>query len=149
MLISDWSSDVCSSDLDYHLSVDLADKAIALIDAHVADKGDQPFFLNLGFGTAHSPIQVPREYSAPYDAIYEKGWDRVREERFARMKRMGLIPADTRLPPRAPRDRAWADLSDDEKIVFARYMAVYAGFIEHCDRPIGRLLAARKSTRLN
>src|SRR3546814_10999385 len=84
MLISDWSSDVCSSDLDYHLSVDLADKAIALIDAHVADKGDQPFFLNLGFGTAHSPIQVPREYSAPYDAIYEKGWDRVREERFAR-----------------------------------------------------------------
>src|SRR3546814_13095440 len=94
MRISDWSSDVCSSDLyrpelvenngyihrdfpeDYHLSVDLADKAIALIDAHVADKGDQPFFLNLGFGTAHSPIQVPREYSAPYDAIYEKGWDR-------------------------------------------------------------------------
>src|SRR3546814_4664259 len=71
MRISDWSSDVCSSDLyrpelvenngyihrdfpeDYHLSVDLADKAIALIDAHVADKGDQPFFLNLGFGTAH------------------------------------------------------------------------------------------------
>src|SRR3546814_21166938 len=120
MRISDWSSDVCSSDL-YHLSVDLADKAIALIDAHVADKGDQPFFLNLGFGTAHSPIQVPRDYSAPYDAIYEKGWDRVREERFARMKRMGLIPADTRLPPRAPRDRAWADLSDDAQLGFARY----------------------------
>ncbi|MBB5705445.1 arylsulfatase [Sphingopyxis panaciterrulae] len=125
---------------DYHLSVDLADKAIGLIDAHVAEKGDQPFFLNLAFGTAHSPIQVPREYSAPYDAIYEKGWDAIREERFVRMKRMGLIPASTRLPPRAPRDRAWDDLSDDEKAVFARYMAVYAGFIEHCDRQIGRVL---------
>src|SRR3546814_357293 len=110
MRISDWSSDVCSSDL-----------------------------------------QGPREYSAPYDAIYEKGWDAIREERFVRMKRMGLIPASTRLPPRAPRDRAWDDLSDDEKAVFARYMAVYAGFIEHCDRQIGRVLDRldRKRTRLN
>src|SRR3546814_887625 len=64
------------------------------------------------------------------------------------MKRMGLIPTDTRLPPRAPRDRAWADLSDDEKIVFARYMAVYAGFIEHCDRQIGRLLDALRDKGL-
>src|SRR3546814_15990193 len=96
MRISDWSSDVCSSDL-----------------------------------------QGPREYSAPYDAIYEKGWDAIREERFVRMKRMGLIPASTRLPPRAPRDRAWDDLSDDEKAGVARYMAVYAGFIEHCDRVMG------------
>ncbi|WP_257544279.1 arylsulfatase [Sphingopyxis sp. DBS4] len=126
----------------YHLSVDLADKAIDLIERHVAEKNDSPFFMNLGFGTAHSPIQVPREYSAPYDAIYEKGWDQVREDRFARMKHMGLIPADTILPPREPRDRAWANLSDDEKAVFARYMAVYAGFIEHCDRQIGRLLDA-------
>ncbi|HWW59406.1 MAG TPA: arylsulfatase [Sphingopyxis sp.] len=125
---------------DYHLSVDLADKAISLIEDHVAGKTDAPFFMNLGFGTAHSPIQVPREYSAPYDAIYEKGWDAIREERFTRMKRMGLIPASTRLPAREARDRAWADLSDDEKAVFARYMAVYAGFIEHCDRQIGRIL---------
>src|SRR3546814_16096761 len=84
MRSSDWSSDVCSSDL---------------------------FFLNLAFGTAHSPIQVPREYSAPYDALYDKGWDAIREERFVRMKRMGLIPASTRLPPRAPRARARSEAS--------------------------------------
>ncbi|MES2057331.1 MAG: arylsulfatase [Pseudomonadota bacterium] len=124
----------------YHLSVDLADKAISVIEDHIARNGDKPFFLNLGFGTAHSPIQVARKYSAPYDAIYEKGWDAIREERFARMKRMGLIPANTRMPPREARDRAWADLSDDEKAVFGRFMAVYAGFIEHCDEQIGRLL---------
>jgi arylsulfatase A-like enzyme len=133
---------------DYHLSVDLADKAIDLIDGHVAAKPDRPFFMNLGFGTAHSPIQVAREYSAPYDAIYEKGWDKVREDRFARMKEMGLIPADTRLPPREARDRAWDDRSVDEKIVFARFMAVYAGFIEHCDRQIGRLLDALREKGL-
>ena len=125
---------------DYHLSVDLVDKAIGLIEGHMAAKGDKPFFMNLGFGTAHSPIQVARKYSAPYDAIYEKGWDAIREERFTRMKRMGLIPANTRMPPREARDRAWDDLSADEKAVFARYMAVYAGFIEHCDEQIGRLL---------
>jgi arylsulfatase len=125
---------------DYHLSVDLADKAISLIEDHMAAKGDKPFFMNLGFGTAHSPIQVARKYSVPYDAIYEKGWDAIREERFTRMKRMGLIPANTRMPPREARDRAWDDLSADEKAVFARYMAVYAGFIEHCDEQIGRLL---------
>ena len=133
---------------DYHLSVDLADKAIHLIDNHLAEKADTPFFMNLGFGTAHSPIQVARSYSAPYDAIYEKGWDAVREERFVRMKRMGLIPANTKMPPREERDRAWADLSDDEKVVFARFMAVYAGFIEHCDEQIGRLLETLKKKGL-
>lgn len=125
----------------YHLSADLADKAISLIEQHVATPDAKPFYMNLAFGTAHSPIQVAREYSAPYDAIYAKGWDAIREERFARMKRMGIIPGNTQLPPREARDRAWASLSDDEKLVFARYMAVYAGFIEHCDRQIGRVLA--------
>lgn len=132
----------------YHLSVDLADKAVALIEGHVAKSDGQPFFLNLAFGAAHSPIQVPREYSASYDAIYAKGWDAIRTERFARMKRMNLIPEDAQLPPRAPRDRAWDDLSDDEKAVFSRYMAVYAGFVEHCDHQIGRVLAALRGKGL-
>ncbi|QCI96065.1 arylsulfatase [Novosphingobium sp. EMRT-2] len=126
----------------YHLSADLADKAIGLVSNHLDRNPAAPFFLNLAFGTAHSPIQVPREYSAPYDAVYAKGWDAIREERFVRMKRMGLIPENTLLPARETRDRAWADLSEDEKAVFARYMAVYAGFIEHCDRQIGRVLDA-------
>ena len=125
---------------DYHLSADLADKAIALIDDHVAKSAGSPFYLNLGFGTAHSPIQVPREYSRRYDATYARGWDVIRSERFARMKRMGLVPGNTLLPDRTSSDRAWADLDADEKVVFARYMAVYAGFIEHCDVQIGRLL---------
>jgi arylsulfatase len=132
----------------YHLSVDLTDRAIALIERHRAAAEAAPFFLNLAYGTAHAPIQVPRDFSAPYDAIYERGWDAVREARFARMKAMGIVPPETVLPARAPKDRAWSDLSDEEKTVFARYMAVYAGFIEHCDRQIGRLIDTLKARGL-
>ncbi|WP_254302572.1 arylsulfatase [Sphingobium chlorophenolicum] len=134
---------------DYHLSADLADRAISLINTHMSGSRTTPFYMNLAFGTAHSPIQVAREYSAPYDAVYAKGWDAIREERFERMKRMGIIPAGTMLPPRAKGDRAWQDLSEDEKVVFARYMAVYAGFIEHCDQQIGRVLDTLKARGLD
>ena len=125
---------------DYHLSSDLVDKAIEKIRANVEGGDARPFYMNLAFGAAHAPIQVPREYSAPYDSIYARGWDEIREARFERMKRDGVVPENTLLPPRAPADRAWADLSEDEQVVFARYMAVYAGFVAHCDHQIGRLL---------
>lgn len=124
----------------YHLSADLTDKAIGLIEKNAAAAEPAPFYLNLAYGTAHAPIQVPREYSRKYDDVYARGWDAIRGERFERMKRMGVIPPSTQLTPRTSDDRAWADLNEDEKVVFARYMAVYAGFIEHCDEQIGRLL---------
>ncbi|MCJ2186946.1 arylsulfatase [Novosphingobium beihaiensis] len=125
---------------DYHLSADLADKAIGLIGKHRESGSSAPFYLNLAFGAAHAPIQVPREYSKPYDEVYAKGWDAIREQRHKRMLAMGVIPEDTKLTPRSDEDRAWADLSDAEKTVFARYMAVYAGFLEHCDQQLGRVL---------
>lgn len=126
---------------DYHLSVDLADKAVGLIEKHHGDAAGQPFYLNLAFGAAHAPIQVPRKWSRKYDAIYARGWDAIREERFARQVKMGIVPKDTLLPPRTSDDRAWDSLDADEKAVFARYMAVYAGFLEHCDHQIGRVMA--------
>jgi arylsulfatase A-like enzyme len=127
---------------DYHFSQDIADKSIGLIKAHVSERPDEPFYLNLAFGTAHAPIQVPAGYADKYDGVYAAGWDEIRTRRFHRMLKLGLLPEGTTLPPRSADDRAWDDLSEDEKIVFARYMAVYAGFIEHADVQIGRLLAA-------
>lgn len=124
----------------YHLSADLTDKAISLIEKHAGSAPAAPFYMNIGYGTAHAPVQVPREYSRKYDEVYARGWDAIRSERFVRMKRLGILPANTRLPERTESDRAWVDLSDDERAVFARHMAVYAGFIEHCDEQIGRLL---------
>ncbi|MDZ4372559.1 MAG: arylsulfatase [Phenylobacterium sp.] len=131
---------------DYHLSVDLVSRSAEMIRGHRAARPDQPFFLYLGLGVAHSPVQVPARYADAYAGIYEKGWDAIRAERFQRMKAMGVIPADAVLPPREPSDRAWADLSEDERVVFARHMAVYAGFIQHADEQIGRLLQTLEST---
>jgi len=126
---------------DYHLSADLVDRSISLIDQHRGKAPDQPFFLHLGLGVAHAPLQVPARYSDAYAGVYEKGWDEIRRERFGRMKALGVVPADTALPPANEGDRPWAELSEDEKVVFARYMAVYAGFMEHADEQLGRLFA--------
>ena len=126
--------------VDYHLSEDLIDRSIALIDRRRSEPGDdKPFFLHLALGVAHSPIQAPAKYSAHYANMYDKGWDAIRLERFERMKQMGVIPPETLLPSRTDDDRAWEDLSEDERVVFARHMEVYAGFIEHADAQIGRL----------
>jgi arylsulfatase len=125
---------------DYHLSSDLADRAIALVGEHRRKAPDQPFFLHLALGVAHAPLQVPARYADAYAGVYDKGWDEIRRERFARMKALGVIPADTALPPANEGDRPWTALSDDEKAVFTRYMEVYAGFMQHADEQVGRLL---------
>jgi len=125
---------------DYHLSSDLADKAISLVGEHRRKAPDQPFFLHLALGVAHAPLQVPARYADAYAGVYDKGWDEIRRARFARMKELGVIPADTALPPANEGDRPWTALSDDEKAVFTRYMQVYAGFMQHADEQVGRLL---------
>lgn len=134
------------SDPAYHFSADIVDHAVGLMRQSRARDPAKPIFLYLAFGTAHAPIQVPRVYIDRYAGVYEKGWDAIRAERFQRLKEMGLIPADTILPPINPGDRPWADLSAQEKMVFARFMATYAGFIEHADEQIGRLTAYLKAS---
>lgn len=128
---------------DYHFSADIVDHTISALD-----KGDQekPAFVYLAFGAAHSPIQAPRAYIDHYAGVYDQGWDALREQRLARMKAMGILPQNTVLPPRNAGDRAWDSLTPTEKKVFARFMEVYAGFIEHTDAQIGRLVAHLKQT---
>ncbi len=132
----------------YHFSVDIVDKALSMTGAHVAADAAKPFFLYVAFGATHSPIQVPKRYIDKYVATYEKGWDKLREERFARQKELGIIPADAKLPPRNPGDPAWTDLTEQQRTVFTRFMAAYAGFLEHTDEQIGRLIAFLKEKKL-
>ncbi|MBM0104905.1 arylsulfatase [Steroidobacter sp. S1-65] len=129
----------------YHFSTDITDHAIAALTPKPG-RPRQPTFVYLAYGAAHAPIQAPKQYADAYAGVYEKGWDALREERLARMKQMGIVPANTVLPPRNPGDRAWSALSDVEKKVFARFMAVYAGFLTHTDEQIGRLVAHLKAT---
>ena len=128
----------------YLLAPDLVDHAIAAFDADKASASGKPTFVYLALGTAHAPIQAPKSYIDAYGDTYAKGWDAIRAERFARQKQLGIIPADTVLPPINPGDRPWSSLSDQEKTVFARFMATYAGFITHADDQIGRLVAHLK-----
>lgn len=129
----------------YHLTTDLIDHAIAAFDAGKASGSGKPSFVYLALGTAHAPIQAPASYIDAYGDLYAKGWDAVRVDRFAKLKAQGIIPADTVLPPINPGDRPWSSLSDQEKAVFARFMAAYAGFITHADDQIGRLVAHLKA----
>jgi len=130
----------------YHLTTDLVDHAIAAFDADRASGTGKPSFVYLALGTAHAPIQAPRSYIDAYGDLYARGWDVIREERFERLKQLGVIPADTELPPINPGDRPWSSLTDQEKTVFARFMATYAGFITHADAQIGRLVEHLKQT---
>lgn len=129
----------------YHFSSDITDHAIAALTIKTATPR-KPVFIYLAYGAGHAPIQVPRPYIDAYAGIYDKGWDALRTERLERQKRMGIVPANTVLPPRNPGDRAWTDLTPTERTVFARFMQVYAGFISHTDEHIGRLVAHLKAT---
>jgi len=125
----------------YHLSEDLVDQSIRFIRDGARATPDKPFFLYLAFGAAHSPVQIPDAYLKKYRGRYDAGWDRLRAERFERQKSLGIMPGTAVMAPRRSSDRAWDALSADEQRVFARYMEIYAAFVEHTDAQIGRLVS--------
>lgn len=125
----------------YHLSEDLADRAISYLRDHAAFRRTAPFLLNFCFGATHAPIQVPRRYIDPYVPVFEKGWDRTREDRLARQKALGLLPENTDLVPRNPEVPAWESLGEDARRLYTRLQAAFAGFLEHADAQIGRVVA--------
>ena len=124
----------------YHLSEDLADKAIQFIlDAHVSAP-DKPFFLYYATGAGHAPHHVAPEWSGKYKGKFDMGWDKYREVVFDNQKKLGIFPAETELSHHDPDVPAWDTLSADQKKLYARFMEVYAGFLEHADYHFGRIL---------
>ncbi len=126
----------------YHLTEDLVDQAIAMVTGQTSAWPERPFFLYLGFGTGHYPLHAPKPYVDRYDGRYDTGWGAVRQERFARQKTIGIIPADTELPPFNPGVPDWGELSTDEQKVAARMQQAYSGMLTHTDEHLGRLVAA-------
>lgn len=124
----------------YHLSQDLVSQSEKFITDQQAVSPGKPYFLYLAFGACHAPHHVPREYIDKYRGRFDQGWDAVRNETLARQKAMGIVPANTMLPPSNPGIKAWNNLSTDEKRVFARMQEVFAGFLDHTDNQIGRLI---------
>ncbi|HEY1560354.1 MAG TPA: arylsulfatase [Caulobacteraceae bacterium] len=125
----------------YHLSADLVDQSIRYLADHAADAPETPWLLWLAFGACHAPHQAPREIIEPYDGVFEVGWDVERDRRLSRQKAMGLVRADTRLPPRNDGVRPWAEHCTDERKVFVRLQSAFAGMLDHADRELARLIS--------
>ncbi len=130
----------------YHLTEDLVDHAIGFLSDQISLRPAKPFFMWMGLGAGHFPHQAPRSYLEGYEGVFEEGWDVIRQRRFARQKAMGLIPPDTVLPPPNPGVAPWASLGAEEKRVAVRLQQAYAGFMEHADTQIGRLVAFLERT---
>ncbi len=124
----------------YHLTEDMTDKAIKWVRQQKALMADKPFFMYFAPGATHAPHHVPAEWSAKYEGTFDQGWDKLREETFARQKELGVIPPEAQLTARPEEIPAWDDIPDDLKPILSRQMEVYAGFLEHTDHHIGRLI---------
>jgi arylsulfatase A-like enzyme len=127
-------------DPDYHFTVDIADRAIEWVAQQKALMPDKPFFVYFAPGAAHAPHHVPKEWADKYKGKFDKGWDAVRAATFARQKKLGVIPDNAQLTKRPAEIPAWDQMPDALKPVLAREMEVYAGFLEHVDHHLGRLI---------
>jgi arylsulfatase A-like enzyme len=124
----------------YHLTEDLADRAIELIADAKQVAPEKPFFMYFCTGAMHAPHQVPKQWADGYRGQFDDGWDAYRDKVFAQQKKRGLLPPNTRLSARDPDVEPWDSLQPDERRLYARMMEVFAGFLEHTDHHIGRLI---------
>lgn len=126
----------------YHLAIDTTDDAIRWLHTHEAAAPQKPYFLYFAPAGAHAPHHVPDEWIAKYKGRFDQGWDKLREEIFARQKAMGVIPANADLTPRPKEFPAWDSLNTDQKRLMARQMEVFSANVEFTDHEVGRLLDA-------
>jgi arylsulfatase len=126
----------------YHFTEDMTTKAIKWTRQQKALMPDKPFFLYFAPGACHAPHHVPKEWIDTYKGKFDQGWDKLREEIFARQKKLGVIPADAVLTARPAEIPAWNETPEKMRPIFSREMEVYAGFLEHVDHHLGRLIDA-------
>jgi arylsulfatase A-like enzyme len=129
----------------YHLTEDLTDKAITYIREQQTASPEKPFFCYLAYGATHAPHHAPKEFIDKYKGKFDRGWDVAREEYFARQQALGIIPPDAELPPRSPDVLPWDELTEDQQRLYARLQEAFAGFLEHTDYHVGRLVDAIRS----
>ena len=132
----------------YHFMEDMTDKAIGWIGQQKALIPDKPFFIYFAPGATHAPHHVPKEWADKYKGKFDGGWDKLREETFARQKKLGVIPANCELTKRHEQIPAWDEMPEALKPVLRRQMEVYAGFLEHTDHHVGRLMDALKDYQI-
>lgn len=139
-----WYEDGVETSLpeDFYSSEFIVDKMIDYLDA---TDPDSPFFAYLPFQAIHIPVQAPPEFIANYDGVYDEGWDVLRAARHQRAQMLGLVPEGVPLAPMPDHARAWTDLTDDEREIYAARMEVNAGMLEAMDFHIGRFIEHLRS----
>ncbi len=130
----------------YHFTNDMTDKAIAWMRSQHATTPDKPFFMYFATGATHAPHHAPEEYIERYRGKFDRGWDALREATHKRQLELGVIPEGTALAPKPASLPDWDSLPAEHKKLFARQMEVFAGFAEHTDHEIGRLIDAVEAT---
>src|SRR5687768_12396481 len=126
---------------DYHFTVDMTDRAIDWVSAQKTLTPDKPFYMYFATGATHAPHHVPKEWIAKYKGKFADGWDKLREETFAQQKKLGVIPQNTKLTARPKEIPAWDGMTAEQKRLFERQMETFAGFAEHTDAEVGRLVS--------
>jgi arylsulfatase A-like enzyme len=126
----------------YHFTEDMTDKAVKWVRQQKALMPDKPFFMYFAPGATHAPHHVPREWADRYKGKFNGGWSALREQIFARQKTLGVIPPEAELTERHDEIPAWDDMPEELLPVLRRQMEVYAGFLEHTDHHVGRLVDA-------
>ncbi len=132
----------------YHFTEDMTNKAIKWTRQQKALMPDKPFFMYFAPGACHAPHHVPKDWIDKYKGKFDQGWDKLREEIFARQKKLGVIPADAVLTARPDEIPAWDATPENMRPIFAREMEVYAAFLEHTDHHLGRLVDALKDLEI-
>ena len=126
----------------YHFTNDMTNQALAWMNTQQSLTPDKPFYMYFATGATHAPHHAPESFTAKYKGKFAQGWDEVREETLARQKKLGVVPANTVLAAKPADIKDWEKLTPDEKRLFERQMEVFAGFAEHTDYEVGRLVDA-------
>jgi arylsulfatase len=128
----------------YHFTEDMTNKALKWMRQQKALMPDKPFFIYFAPGACHAPHHVPKDWVDKYKGKFDQGWDKLREEIFARQKELGVIPGDAELTERPEEIPAWDQMPKEMKPILARQMEIYAAFLEHTDHHLGRLVDGLK-----
>ena len=128
----------------YHFTEDMTNKAIKWVRQQKALMPDKPFFMYFAPGACHAPHHVPKEWADKYKGKFDQGWDKLREQIFARQKELGVVPGDAELTKRPQEIPAWDQMPQELRPILARQMEIYAAFLEHTDHHVGRLVDALK-----
>lgn len=129
-------------DEKYHLTEDMADRALKWLDDHQAFSPDKPFFMYWAPGGVHGPHHVFPEWADKYRGKFDDGWDAYRQRVFERQRKLGIIPPGTKLTARDPTLEGWEDIPEEQRAFQIRLMELFAGFVEHTDHQVGRVVDA-------